>query len=213
MRKSTGKKWFLTLLLCWICVFVFLPSQNVQAASNKTKALRAYRKLLSQTTIKRDAYTTFKTKDCRFALAYIDNNSIPELIVYCSTTSHIEGSGALYTYRKGKLQYVCRLMLDTRKRLGYYPKTGWFMDNTTYQGCGGDEFCKLKSGKVKEDIVYGRSVEYNTVTGFSITTNGKYQEVSATTFNRSLSYNTNNKRFKTFKFYKNTKSNRTKYLK
>lgn len=217
MRKSISKKWLLTVLLCWICVFTFVPMKNVQAASNKTKALRAYRKLLSQTTIKRDAYTTFKTKDCRFALAYIDNNSIPELIVYCSSTSHIECKGALYTYRKGKLQYVCKLMLDTRKRLGYYPKTGWFVDNTTYQGYGTDEFYKLKSGKVKDDVEYFRSVEYNgknyTATGFSIVTNGKYQEVSATVFNRSLRYNTNNKSFKTFKFYKNTKSNRTKYLK
>ena len=203
-----------------MCVLVMAPSQNVQAASNKTKALKAYRSMMAKKELKIDDWTTYQTKNCRFAIAYIDNNSIPELIVYNNKdVSHIQGFGALYTYRKGKVQLVSTLTLDTRSRLGYYYKTGWFMDNTTYQGYGTDTIQKLAAGKLKTDTVYYRSVEYNgskyVITGYSMMANGSYQSYDATTFNRSLMENTrdkNNKKFRTFKFYKNTKKNRLKYL-
>lgn len=217
MKRNVSKKWFLGILMCLMVVFVMVPSQNAQAASNKTKALKAYRSMMAKKTLKVNDWTTYQTKNCRFAIAYIDNNSIPELIVYNNKdVSHIQGFGALYTYRKGKVQLVSTLMLDTRSRLGYYYKTGWFMDNTTYQGYGTDTFYKLFAGKLKTDMGYSRSVEYNgrkyVITGYGITANGSYQSYDATTFNRSLTYNTGGKKFRTFKFYKNTKKNRLKYL-
>lgn len=218
MKRTVGKKWLPILFMCIMCVFVMLPANQAQAASNKTKAIREYKKMLAKKTLKRDSATVYQTKNCRFALAYIDNNSIPELIVYNNKdASHIQGWGALYTYRKGKVRLVSPLTLDTRSRLGYYHKTGWFADNTTYQGYGGDTFQKLSGGKIKDDYTFSRSVEYRggayVITGYGIMSNGSYQEVDATAFNRALSYNTNHKKFKKFKFYKNTKTNRKKHLK
>lgn len=212
------KKWLAALMMCFLCFFVMMPATHAQAASNKTKAMRAYKKMLAGKTIVRDEATVYQTKNCRFAIAYIDNNSVPELIVYNNTdASHIQGWGALYTYRKGKVRLVSNLMLDTRSRLGYYHKTGWFMDNTTYQGYGGDTFQKLSAGKLKDDLILGRSVEYRggryVVTGYNSIYKGSYEEIDASAFNRALCNKTNNKAFKKFKFYKNTKKNRTKYLK
>lgn len=78
--RFTMKKLFL-LLVCMISITAFLPSQSAEAVSTKKKALKAYSKMLSKKTIKRTGHTTMKTKDCKFAIAYIDNNSVPELIV------------------------------------------------------------------------------------------------------------------------------------
>lgn len=218
MKRNEGKKWLLGILMCLMFVLVMVPSQNAQAASNKTKALKAYRSMLAKKTLKVNDWTTYQTKNCRFAIAYIDDNSVPELIVYNDKdVSHFQGFGALYTYHKGKVQLVSTLTLDTRSRLGYYKRTGWFMDNTTYQGYGTDTIQKLAAGKLKTNTVYYRSVEYNgsryVITGFSMMANGSYQSYDATTFNRSLTHNTKGEKFRKFKFYKNTKKNRLKYLK
>ena len=208
----------LTILLCMLSVFLAVPSYQVQAASAKKKAMKAYSKMLSKKKIKRDSATVYKGKNCYFAIAYIDNNNVPELIIYnTKDSSHAQGWGALYTYRKGKVKLVCPLTLDNRNRMGYYKKTGWFMDNGTWQGYGGDSIQKLKNGKVLSNLIYGRSTYDNgykvVIDGYSITQNGSYMTVDATTFNRSLSYNTKNRAFKKYKFYKNTKANRKKYLK
>lgn len=216
--KKDNKKWMLGLLFCMMSVFLMIPSQQVQAAPVKSKAKNAYAQMLSKKTIKRDSATVYKRGNCYFAIAYIDKNNIPELIIYnTEDASHIQGWGALYTFRNGKVQLVGPLMLDNVKRMGYYEKTGWFTDNTTYQGYGGDTIQKLNKGKVMEKVVYHRETFDNGSTvkikGFAITQSGEYKTVNKTQFNRSLSYNTKNVKFKKFKFYKNTKANRIKYLK
>lgn len=216
--KKMNRKWMLTILLCMLSVFLAVPSYQVQAASAKKKALKAYSKMLSKKKIKRDSATIYKGKNCYFAIAYIDNNKVPELIIYnTKDVSHMQGWGALYTFRNGKVKYVSQLTLDNVKRLGYYEKTGWFMDNGTWQGYGGDDIMKLNKGKISNKLIYSRETYDDgytvTIEGYSITNNGTYTQVDATTFNRSLSYNTKNKKFKKYKFYKNTKANRRKYLK
>ena len=107
-------------------------------------------------------------------------------------------------------------MLDNVDRMGYYKKTGWFTDNTTYQGYGGDTIQKLNKGKIVQKLSYHRSTYDNgyTVTfdEYGVTQNGKYTELDATTFNRALTYNTKGRAFTKFVFHKNTKANRKKYL-
>lgn len=215
MRKLTSdlKKWIL-VLICVFSVAAFLPSQSAEAASTKTKALKAYAKMLSKKTIKRTGHTTMQTKNCKFAIAYIDNNSVPELVIYNDTDlCHAEGFGALYTYKNGKVVYVTSLFLDGKSRLGYYKKTGWFMDNVTWQGYGTDSFYKLSGKKVKSDYVLFRDRENGKSVAFGLMISNNYQTVDATTFNRVLSTNTKSKKLTKFKFYNNTAKNRKKYLK
>lgn len=214
-RNNVSKKRSWLLLLCLLSIMVFLTALTSQAASTKTKAMKAYTKMLSKKNLKRDDYTVYKTKNCYFSIAYIDNDSVPELIVYnTKDASHIQGWGALYTYRNGKVRYVSSMMLDGKKRLGYYKKTGWFMDNTTYQGWGSDYFQKLSKAKISTAVSYEREVYNGKATGtYIVVKKGSYKNIKAATFKRELKKNTKNKKLTKYKFYKNTSANRKKYLK
>ena len=59
-----------TLTLCMLFT-LFAPAANVNAASKRTKALTAYQKKLKK----------LDSKIYKFALVYLDKDSIPELLI------------------------------------------------------------------------------------------------------------------------------------
>lgn len=81
-----------TLTLCMLFT-LFTPAANVNAASKRTKALTAYQKKL----------TRLDSRYNKFALIYLDKDSIPELLITPKETVHIATSD-VYVYTGGKLK-------------------------------------------------------------------------------------------------------------
>ena len=72
---------------------LFAPAANVNAASKRTKALTAYQKKL----------TRLDSQYNKFALIYLNKDSIPELLITPKETVHIATSD-VYVYTGGKLK-------------------------------------------------------------------------------------------------------------
>ena len=81
-----------TLTLCMLFT-LFAPAANVNAASKRTKALTAYQKKL----------TSLDSRYKKFALIYLNKDSIPELLITPKETVHIATSD-VYVYTGGKLK-------------------------------------------------------------------------------------------------------------
>lgn len=215
-ENMNNKKWLLPLLLLCMTVILMIPVET-QAASTKAKALKAYRKLLTQSRIKWNDYGTYvNSKDCFFAIAYVDNNSVPELILECYTTSHAEGYGALYTYRNGKAQLVTGLSLNGPFR--YYKKKGIFIDNYTGSGVGQNYYTKLYKGKAYTKLGKAEEVQYwnnNKVsyTYTDCTDLSNYKQISKSTFKKRLKKLVGSSKVRTVSMKTNTKANRSRYLK
>ena len=93
-KIKTSKQRILVAILTLCMLFtLFAPAANVNAASNRTKALTAYQKKL----------TRLDSRYNKFALIYLDKDSIPELLITPKETVHIATSD-VYVYTGGKLK-------------------------------------------------------------------------------------------------------------
>lgn len=212
MRKQNVKKERTILFLVMLMALVMLP-MNAQAASAKSKAIKAYKAFLAQDTIPwgtDDYYTAVPTKRCKFSLVYIDKNSVPELVVQSGYVTHAAGCGVVFTYKNGKVQPVNNIQLDGD--FYYYKKKGIYA--TSYLGAGRLSYGYYKlsgltsTGKLSEakDIMSGDKFYYRiTASNTKLITRKK--------FNSLLKNLVGSTKKTKAKFYKNTKKNRTKYLK
>ncbi|MCD8019568.1 MAG: hypothetical protein LUF92_08315 [Clostridiales bacterium] len=170
------------LVLAFILLFGF--SINTQAASKKSKALKAYKKVLSQSMIYAPNVGEYvSASECSFAIAYIDNNSVPELVIcYGSYTWGAAGDSILYTYKNGKVKYVsvsgiAQYFVYSKKKgivRTYFPS-----DDPAYSDYS---YYRLKKAKLKS--------------------------IKASTAKKTLKKNKTK-----LKLYANTAKNRKKYLK
>lgn len=93
-KIKTSKQRILVAILTLCMLFtLFAPAANVNAASKRTKALTAYQKKL----------TRLDSRYNKFALIYLDKDSIPELLITPKETVHIATSD-VYVYTGGKLK-------------------------------------------------------------------------------------------------------------
>lgn len=210
------KKYWKRAVLCMLVFVMMLCPLEVQAASQKAKAMKAYKSMLSKKTMRWGDDTYYKavpTNTCKFAIAYIDNNSVPELIVTSGYVTRVAGTVVIYTYRNGKVQVVKsntgRYYADSSK-FSYYKKKGIFI--STY-GTGGvtDSYYKMSKSKASkklmadDSLMYGKS--YYTCSG------EESKKISKSGFNKSLKKLVGSTKKTKAKFYKNTAANRKKYLK
>ena len=160
-RRNHSKTYiqqFIGLLLALVMVLALIPPVKSEAASTKSKALSAYKKLLSKSTVavipkgkkvcdRNDNYVTYnssKRSNVKFTIAYIDNDNVPELILY----DYKYGYG-VWRYKSGKVQ--CVLWGDTYDvPYGYYKKKGIYVETaysegTPYTRC----YSQYKNGKMK----------------------------------------------------------------
>ena len=144
------------ILVCMVMI-VFINSFTVKAVSKKEKALRAYDEMLSKSSFNvksngmignKRIIVKYETINCSFATAYIDKNSIPELIVQNFTdTSHVAGYGAIFTYKNGKVKQIAALSLN--EFLKYYKKKGIIIDSYSGIGFSEQNYKKISNGKTK----------------------------------------------------------------
>lgn len=210
LRCSAQLLFFVMIL----AITLLIPGRNVQAASAKTKALRAYKAFLEQETIqwgKDEYYTAVPTKDCSFALAYIDKNAVPELILKnAKGITHVAGYGTVYTYKNGKVQPVDNIQLDGA--FYYYKKTGIYVSNNFSGGYITLTYNKMSGLKSTAKISESKNA-FTKEKNYSKLSSTSYKRISKSKFNSTLKKLVGSKKRTTAKFYRNTKKNRAKYLK
>lgn len=137
-----------SLFLIMLCMLLIVPGLGMQAGAvtQKKKALDAYKKWLSTSkvyVIKKGnvydggeyggpGYQGTKASKVKFGLAYIDNDDIPELVVYTKQGGY-KGLYGILTYKKGKVRRYFS-SYGEEALLGYYKKTGIFSDRTYPRG-------------------------------------------------------------------------------
>lgn len=214
MKRHNKHYGFMLSLLLLFCVSLLIPSADAQAASTKSKAIKAYKKFLTQDTIRwgNDTYyTAVPTKNCTFSLVYIDNNSVPELVVKNNQDiTHVAGFGVVYTYKNGKVQTVNNIQLDGK--FYYYKKKGIFLTSYCAMGQSCYTYCKLNKGKSTAKLGKQTDLDTKVKTYYKCTSTGT-TDISKAKFNSSLKKLVGSKKKSTAAFHKNTKANRKKYLK
>ena len=225
--KSTGKNKMvkaLELFLILMLVLTAIPAMPGEAASTKSRALSAYKKKLSASKVtvlpagkkvqnRNDRYVTYrysKRANVKFAIAYINNDNVPELIL----EDRHYGYG-VWTYKSGKVK--CVHWGDTYySPYGYYRKKGIYEDISWSEGSPFTKcFYQFKNGKMTEKLnkfVYeeGRpDADYYQFSGSS-----RYpKEISKAVFKKKLKSYVGKTNVTKLSLKTNTSSNRKKYLK
>ena len=227
MRTTTKR--FKALLLLLLCVTLAFPRIDSSAKSAQYyQAMKAYKTWLGRNTVcvikrgrsyfdfntfRQKTYSTSRASDVKFALAYIDNDGIPELII---STKQGE-QGALYgilTYKNGKIYRV----FDSDGWdifNGYYYRTGFFLDTGYTEGAlVYRNYMLLSKTSVREayrksDWSYRLGKRYESENGYWA--NGS--DVSRNTFVSKLKRATKGKNMTSPTLYQNTAANRNRILK
>lgn len=185
-----------------IGVSVIAPT-SVNAKSAKSKAMAAYRSYLAA-----NSDTVIK-----FSTIYLDNNTVPELLT-------LNGSYgvSLYTYKNGKVKHVGYLRsYYWENKIKYYKKTGVLESVNIHYGLVHRGYPKLSGTSLNLSIYYtsemGSKSSSSKVKYYKVNSKGESVKISKSTFNSKKKKLTQGKKASKAKFYRNTKTNRKKYLK
>lgn len=212
MKKNCKK-----ILVMLIMLIVLTMPAQIHASSTKTKALKAYGKMLTKSKIGR---RNWKSSGCDFALVYFDNNSVPELVVRSYESGMRNGYYEIFTYKNGKVK---SLYDDLGVGFEYYKKKSVFRDVSYFtapMGGPGNStiYYKIKNGAISSRLtctVYEPNPKYNRKkTTYKYYYNGK--KISKSKYKSKLKSFTSNKKVvssSSIKFRDNTKKNRKQYLK
>lgn len=193
-------KKYRNMILCMMLVLLAAMPMGAQATSKKAKALAAYNTFLAQTTGK------YGKEYDKFAIAYINNDSVPELVFRDPVYTYF------YTYKSGKVTLLHKdLSMNVFK---YYKKKGMLVRLYVHRGLQTTTYMRLSKGTFKE---YLGTQKYNGETNyFKYVREKSYYTEKLTTkskFNKLLKKYVGSKKATAFKFYKNTAANRKKRLK
>lgn len=183
---------------------------TADATTARSKAMKAYK-----------AFMKTRSASERFAVAYIDDDSVPELILdRNSTGSRLSGFGDFYTFKDNRIFLIDNnLCLHRNKNISYngsyfkyYKKTGIYLDDDSIQGCRITSYYKFKKTTA---TCKASKLEYESWTG--VEPSNKYKKGSKTV--RKSTYTTyvnklkKGKSLTNAKLYKNTEKNRNIALK
>lgn len=183
--------------------FCLLLCSNIQANAagrTKGKAVKAYCELLKKSKIGSSGYKA-ASKSCEFALAYLDNDSIPELIVRDKSV----GVGWVYAYRSGRAKLSEEVVL---RNFYYYKKAGIYLVSGYGFNWGGEFYYKFSKGK--STLQYEKNDNF--FDGVSYMKGKNRIRITKTEYNRRVKKLIGSRKKIAVKFYKNTKANRIKYL-
>lgn len=179
----------------------------------KEDALTVYRHILSDSHIDWGGEWV-SLDDSAFALAYIDNDDIPELIVRQFNTSHAQGYYALYTYVNGRVKFAAYLM----DGVSYFSRKS--MLARVHAGTGGYETFYGKYGKTGvSDYIYSvdegslmKDLNHDGKIGMAYMDSKTEKWIRKTRFNTLLTDVVGDTKEKVPAFHKNTATNRRVYL-
>ncbi|MCD8019848.1 MAG: hypothetical protein LUF92_09805 [Clostridiales bacterium] len=214
-RRNVCKGLITVIALCFLLCLI--PAKT-EAASAKQKAMKAYKKFLTQESIPWSVYNYDETADpslCKFSLVYLDNNSVPELVVSGGDT-YYKPYMTIYTYKNGKVTLVENSSYGFSS---YYKKKGIIVESAAK---GATFYNKYSNGQLKivlaklNENAQGRDLNGDGKIGYAYyktTSSGDIKYISKSSFNKRLKKLVGSKNTKKLKFYKNTAKNRKKYLK
>ena len=211
-------------LLLFMSLVMLMPAVRGFAATPKQEALKAYNRWLSNAKVQvmpkgyidydRVQYTPTPASNTEFAIAYINNDAIPELIVrskdcvYCS----------VLTYKNGKIVRIWQNYFYNSVK-GYYSKTGMFVDKRT------PEFARIAdyqnymlmspSGSVTKrfDVLVSSTQGSKSYEYYSPKTKKWTSLKNHTEFRKKLLTFTKGKALTPVRYYRNTAANRNSILK
>lgn len=199
ISKLTSKKLLavvMTIAMMFsICVPLSAPA-TVNAASKRTKAVKAYKKYLKN-----------KTEYSQFSLIYLDNNKVPELLAKKGDMVSI------LTYYNGKVKdtyYVSNLMYTANGTFDYYKKTGVIRRGGVSNGYSTVGYPKLSKGKMKRTVYAAYDMRTGKAKAYY---NANDKKISKSKFKSWIKKNTKGKKVSRAKFHSNTGSGRKKYCK
>lgn len=204
MKQKKRKSWKNILMLLCVALLagILLPGVQTEAASKKTKALKAYKKLLASDSIEFSSRGSVNPSDYSFALVYIDNNSVPELVIWGNQPHSLY---AVYTYKNGKAKFL----QNTGDGFGYYKKKGIFAGGL-FSSYACENYFKLSAGK---SIKRFSITEYNGFASYQRYQSNKEVSITKAKFKRQLKKLVGSTKETTnITWHKNTVANRKKYL-
>lgn len=191
------------LLLCMLLVFTMgYMKTNVNALSTKTKACKAYVKLLANGYLWNDYddydYLKFKTVD-------INRDGVPELMVQDNGASHAEGTYGYYAYIGGKIKFLESYndySCVYKKR-----KTGYIYEKAAYMGMTVESWYAF-NGKTLKSAYSKETNEEGSVTYYKDSSS-----ISKATYDKAIKAIKKNATKVTFtSLHKNHRLNREKYI-
>ena len=213
-----------TTLLLLLCTAFIMPKANGYALTERQKAMNAYAKYLSYSKtyvlkygttyvhyivsgrFGKAKYNGTKASSTDFAIMYINNDDIPELIV----RGDVGGmkSYGVYTYKNGKVQFVYGNVEAIYR--GCYTKTGYFVSLEDLEAC---PYVDYKRDYVQMSGTRATKIFTHKVTnGKNVKFWIKGQPVSEAKYTRAIRGAVQNKKMTAVKYYKNTGANRKKVL-
>jgi len=196
-----------------------IDSNSYMDTEESYEACMIYNEFLSQESIIRDVggmeYEWY-LENCDFALAYIDDDDIPELLLYnWPDTDHMAGYGILYSIKNGEIYEIKSLSLNDVRGIGYYERTGWYMDHYAATGYGDVNISCLN----KDFPVFGFSLEYDDngeseIVSYYIAKEGyqSFVDIPKNEFTKELEKETDGIEMSEYVFFNNTMENRSEYL-
>ncbi len=208
MKKGLKNKKIQGLLALLLCLSLAIPAVRVQAASEKSQAIMAYKQYLSS----KENNGSFD-----FAMIYLDNDSVPELLV---------GGVNLYTFEDGAMVHHSATFGDSG--YGYYKKKGVFVsmhthfnvfDRSAYENWDYSKFAKSTiTKKLFRDCVYktnssGKVAGKKKYTYSKYNTKGTTVKTSKSKFRSILKQMVGKEKMTKIQMHHNTSANRNQYLK
>ena len=204
-------------MLLALTIVMLAPAARGFAATPKQEALNAYNRWLSGTKVQvmpkgfGSLCDRVSSSQVRFAIAYINNDSIPELIVQ-ATDDESQTFQSILTYRNGKIVRIYHTHVYIGLIKGYYSRTGMFLKQNNYSKGKGSKYLMLGTAGVTERLGILSSVTPTIYT--YIAKNGKSVSLrNHTEFKNKLLAFTKGKDLTSVKFYRNTAANRKNILK
>lgn len=118
----------LAVFLAFSCVNVASGSNVAMAQSKSTQAKKAYAKKLAQVSKGKNVFNLVgEMKDVKFAIAKLNKDSIPELIVSADDEYHTR----IYSYVNGKVKLIADGFAGELK---YYPSKNLIYSDTYHAG-------------------------------------------------------------------------------
>lgn len=205
--------------MLWMVLMTLLFSMNTLASSARSKAFKAYRNYLSKSRVyifpkghkgsrwgyHRGSYGYYKAKykgspakRLMFAIAYIDKDNIPELIVRDQ-----DWGGTLYKYSGGKLRRV--LQYDYYEGISaYYERKSVIVERHSTEGTPYYEYYGVL--KSRKSMVFGSAEHFHTRPIYYL--KGRKKAVSKKMFDRAIKSRVGGARRMEMKWYENTAANR-----
>lgn len=205
------KRMWKMVLLCTL-LLMLVSTVSVNAASKKSKALKSFATLLRSESATVTCSMGWgkhnvKFQNCSFALAYIDKDTMPELLVKAGSNV------LLYVYKGGKAVYAGDFEQEELKDICYYKKKG-IIRARNMENAESLTYYKLASGKKKEILdVQQNSANSNQKYYYKV--NGKKSvTLKKAEFNKELKKLVGKtKMTKITKYLANTEANRKSRLK